>query len=132
MSSGTTCVSGCEVVSKLGLRKGHAGKTRCLKLTTINCLARFTLAWPWQPTRVGPGPARHSPCSSSGGSVAVRGVGARGGPQGRGLAGSPGSLAPWQPSAPVQRRERLLLLLSGINPWFQKQRHYLGEFLFAQ
>lgn len=132
MSSGTTCVSGCEVVSKLGLRKGQAGKTRCLNLTAVNCLARFTLAWSWQPTPCGAWLARHSPCSSSGASAAVRGVGARGGPQGRGLAGSPGSWAPWQPSAPVWRREHLSLLLSGINPWLQKQRHYVGEFLFAQ
>lgn len=84
MSSGTTCVSGCEVVSKLGLRKGHAGKTRCLNLTAVNCLARFTLAWSWQPTPCGAWLARHSPCSSSGASAAVGGVGARGGPRGEG------------------------------------------------
>lgn len=50
MSSGTACVTGCEVVSKLGWSKGHAAKTRCLNLSAINCLARFTLAWPRQPT----------------------------------------------------------------------------------
>lgn len=89
MSSGTTCVSGCEVVSKLGLRKGHAGKTRCLNLTAINCLARFTLAWPWQPTPRGAWACTSLTLQQLGGVCGCR--------SSRCSWWSPGARAGWQP-----------------------------------
>lgn len=91
MSSGTACVTGCEVVSKLGLSKGHAGKTRCLNLSAVNPSARFTLA---DPARRRDLRLAHPAGSSAGVSAAVGGVGAPGGPQGMLLACSPASLAP--------------------------------------
>ena len=83
MSSGTACVTGCEVVSKVGLSKGHAGKTRHLNLTAMDCLTRFTLARPQQPTPRGAWACvSPTPRQLEEGVVAVGGVGAGGGPRG--------------------------------------------------
>lgn len=119
MSSGTACVTGCEVVSKLGLSKGHAGKTRCLNLSAVNPSARFTLA---DPARRRDLRVAHPVGSSVGVSAAVGGVGAPGGPQGCCWLAA---LDRWLPAL------RLPLLLSGVTPRFEQQRRYPAEFLCA-